>query len=197
VRRFAAAQQLPQQTVMTFAARIIGALALDASTYDDVEADGTSIGQAVAVAVLSAIATAIGARGFGAPIAGLPTIAIGAFLAWGAWAILIYEIGVRIVPGRDTHADLAEVLRTMGFASAPGLLRVFGIVPAVAAPIFVMTGVWMLLAMLVAIRQALDYTSTARAVVVCALGWALTLVVVVVLGLLASPALSQQIRQAL
>jgi hypothetical protein len=175
---------------MTFVKRLIGATALEAATYEEIEADRTSTGQAMGVVLMSAAAAGIGARGFGAPLSVLPTIAIVALLAWASWSMLTYQIGVRLLAGPDTHADVTELLRTIGFASAPGLLRVLGVVPALTAPVFGLTTVWMLLAMMVAVRQALDYTSTARALAVCVLGCVLTLAFVLVLGLVVSPALS-------
>ena len=111
-------------------------------------------------------------------------------VAWAAWALLTYQIGVRLMPAPETRSDVGELLRTIGFSAAPGILRIFGIVPGAAIPAFGVTAVWMLLAMIVAVRQALDYKSTARAVAVCGLGWVLTIVIAVGLGLVFGPAVS-------
>lgn len=173
---------------MTFTQRLIGALALKAEAYEEVEADRSSTVQAMGVVLLSAAAAGVGARGLGVP--SIATVAVVALIAWVAWAMLIYQIGTRLLPGRNTHADLTELLRTIGFAAAPGILRILGVVPALAAPVFALTAIWMLLAMVVAVRQALDYTSTMRALAVCGLGWVLTIVFVVTLGLLMTPAVS-------
>ena len=113
-----------------------------------------------------------------------------ALVAWAAWAVLTFEIGARLMPAPQTRADIGQLLRTIGFASTPGLLRGLGIMPAVAMPVFVVTSVWMLLAMIVAVRQALDYRSTASAIAVCLLGWVLAIVVAVVLGVLFGPTVS-------
>ena len=174
----------------SFTQRIIGATVLDAATYEEVEADRTSTGQAMGVVLLSAVAAGIGARGFGVSISLVPTVAIVALLGWASWALLTYQIGVKLLPGPDTRADVTELLRTIGFASAPGILRIVGVVPAFAAPVFVLTTVWMLLAMIVAVRQALDYSGTLRALAVCGIGWLLTIACILALGLLAAPALS-------
>jgi hypothetical protein len=106
------------------------------------------------------------------------------------WALLTYEIGTRVMPEAQTRADVGELLRTIGFAAAPGMLQIFGVVPGASIPAFAITGVWMLVAMIVAVRQALDYTSTARAVAVCCLGWALALVFAIGLGLAFGPTVS-------
>jgi hypothetical protein len=111
-------------------------------------------------------------------------------IAWAAWALLTYQIGVRLMPEEETRADVGELLRTIGFSSAPGMLRIFGVVPGAAIPAFAVTAVWMLAAMIVAVRQALDYKSTARAIAVCGLGWALAIALAVGLGLVFGPTVS-------
>jgi hypothetical protein len=99
----------------------------------------------------------------------------------------VFEVGGRLLPEPETRVDVGELMRTIGFASAPGMLRVFGVVPEIALPVFILTTVWMLVAMVVAVRQALDYRSTARAIGVCALGLALALLIVLGFGLFAKP----------
>jgi len=169
----------------SFLQRLIGAAALDVAIYEEVEADRTATGQALVVVLLSSLAAGIGARGFGgASIGTMFFMAIGALLGWAAWALVTLQIGGRLMPEPQTRVDMGELLRTIGFANTPGLLRVFGIIPSVSYPAFVIAAIWMLLAMIVAVRQALDYTSTARAVVVCALGWVLSLAISFAIGLL-------------
>src|SRR5690349_16685227 len=116
-----------------FVRRLIGAAVLDVATYEEVEADVRATPQALAVVVLSAMAAGLGARGFGPQqTSSLFMAAIAALLAWAAWALLTFEIGARLLPERDTQADVGQLLRTIGFASAPGILRVAGIFPAFA-----------------------------------------------------------------
>ncbi len=175
----------------TFIQRVIGATALQSSTYEEVEADPKSLGQAAVVVLLSAAAAGIGARGFGGH-ADVPAMAAIALMAWAGWALLTYYIGVRLLPSANTRSDVYEMMRTMGFAAAPGILRVVGVIPELTTPIFALTAVWMLFAMVLAVRQALDFASTARAVLVCGMGWVLTVVVVVILGLFTGPTLAAQ-----
>jgi len=94
------------------------------------------------------------------------------------------------MPEPQTRGDLGELLRTIGFSAAPGMLRIFGVVPGASVPAFAITSIWMLCAMVVAVRQALDFTSTARAIGVCLLGWALAIGIAVTLGLIFGPTLS-------
>src|SRR5438874_5450458 len=149
----------------TFLQRLIGAVSLDAAIYEEVEADRGATGQALAVVVLSSLAGGIGARGIGdVTPASVAFVSVVSLLSWAAWALLTFQIGGRLMPEPQTRVDVGELLRTIGFASAPGLLRVLGVLPGVTLPAFAITSVWMLAAMVVAVRQALDYTSTGRAI---------------------------------
>ena len=160
--------------------RMIRAARLDVHLYEEVEADQGATGQAMAAVVLSSVAAGvatIAARGIGGIVLGT----VGALVGWVVWAWLTYFIGTRILPEPQTKADVGELLRTLGFASSPGVIRVVGIVPGLTMLSFLVAAVWMLVAMVVAVRQALDYTSTGRAVGVCVIGF---LVQVVILALL-------------
>jgi hypothetical protein len=175
----------------TFLQRLIGAAALDIAIYEEVEADPAATTQAFVVVVLSSLAAGIGTQGFGSTSVGsIAFFSIVALLAWAAWALVTFQIGTRLMPVRDTRADVGQLLRTIGFAATPGILRVLGIMPAVTMPVFAITSVWMLAAMVVAVRQALDYRSTARAIAVCLIGWSLAVAIAVVLGILFGPSLS-------
>jgi hypothetical protein len=168
-----------------FAARMLRAALLERSVYEEVEADSGAGAQALAVVVLAAVAMGIGSvRNSGASgILWHTTVAV---VGWYVWAYVTYLIGARLLPTRATAADHGQLLRTIGFSSAPGVLRVLMLVPAIALPVFVVCTLWMGAAMVVAVRQALDYDSTLRAVAVCAIGfpvYALALVTsILVLG---------------
>ena len=73
------------------------------------------------------------------------------------------------------------MLRTIGFSSSPGLIRVLGFVPGLGGMVFFVASIWMLVAMVIAVRQALDYTSTLRAIGVCVIGWAAQIVILMFL----------------
>ena len=150
--------------------RVVRAAKLDVSLYEEVEADKSAMGQAMGVVVISSIAGGIGSAaklGIGGILMGT----IAALLAWYVWAFLTYLIGTRLLPEPQTEADLGQLLRTIGFSSSPGLIRVVGIIPFLRGVVFLVAGVWMLVAMVIAVRQALDYRSTWRAVGVCIIGW--------------------------
>jgi hypothetical protein len=174
----------------TFFNRLTGAALLRSATYEEVEADRAATIQAMSVVALSSLAAGVGALGLtNARITALAGISLFAFAVWGIWALLTLQIGTRILPSPRTQADVGQLLRTIGFATAPGILRVAGVIPGTTTAVFALTAIWMLMAMVVAIRQALDYTSTARAFAVCALGWALSLGFAIGVGLFCSPSL--------
>ena len=151
--------------------RMLRAAKLDPQLFEEVEADQGAMGQAVTVVVLSSVAAGIGSLGYGGGLSGIVTGTIAALLGWYIWAFLTYFIGTRLLPEPNTKADYGELLRTIGFSSTPGLIRIFGIIPGITGLVFSVAGVWMLVAMVIAVRQALDYESTWRALGVCAIGW--------------------------
>ena len=162
-----------------FIERMIRAAKLDVNLYEEVEADKTAIGQATGVVVLSSLAAGIGSISMGGGNLVLGTIV--ALVGWYIWAYLTYFIGTRFLPEAQTKADHGELLRTIGFSSAPGIIRVLGIIPVLTKVVFTIAGIWMLIAMIIAVRQALDYKSTGRAVGVCLIGWIIQIVLFVFL----------------
>jgi hypothetical protein len=166
---------------MTFRQRAIGAAKLDIAAFEEIEADRHATRQALIVVVLSSAAAGVGLSSsvLDAPVV---TRVILALLLWFFWAAMTYAIGLYLLPEPQTRTDLGELLRTIGFAASPGTLRVFGSVPGVGPTVYGLATVWMLVAMIIAIRQALDYRSTARAVVVCLIAWVIAVAMSALLG---------------
>ena len=162
----------------SFGDRMIRAAKLDRGLYEEVEADTGATGQATLVVVLSSVAAGIGSAGSGG-LKGLLFGALAALAAWYIWAFLTYFIGTKILPESQTEADVGQLLRTIGFSSSPGLLRILGILPGLTEIVFLGCAVWMLVAMVVAVRQALDYHGTGRAIGVCLVGWLVQAVIMV------------------
>jgi hypothetical protein len=153
-----------------FVYRLFGAAVLDAGMYENIEADRTTTVQALATVVLSSIAAGVGAGDlFGNRLTTCLVVSAIAVLTWAAWAMLVFQIGTRVLPEPETHATWGELLRTTGFAAAPGVFQVFAIFPGARLPIFAASAIWMFAAMVVGVRHALDYRSTKRAIAVCAL----------------------------
>jgi len=171
--------------------RMVRAAALRADAYEEVEADPAATVQAVGVVVLASVAAGVGARGFGGGAPGdIAFFTVVALCVWGSWALLTYQLGARILPERTTQADVGQLLRTLGFAASPGVAHVVGVLPGMTRPVFAVTSIWMLLAMIVAVRQALDYESTGRAVAVCVVGWLLAMALAVAAGTFFGPVVS-------
>lgn len=160
----------------TFQERVIGALTLQASTYEEVERDQSAMSQALIVVVAGSVSNGIGWIHYG----GLSGIIRGALVSLIGWAIasaLIWAIGTKVMPGPKTEADVPQVMRTLGFAAAPNLLGFLTIVPLLGWLLTFALIVWGLAATVVAVREALDYDDTMKAVVVCVIAWVVSLVV--------------------
>lgn len=163
----------------SFTDRMIGVARLDVATFEEVEADASATGQAMGVVLLVSVATGIGSVTAG----GTGSFFFAGFLAlvaWVIWAALTYVIGTRLLPEPQTHASVGQLMRTIGFAQSPGILRVFMGIPGLGVLVLVVASLWMLVTMVVAVRQALDYTSTARALGVCVIGWVISVVLLLV-----------------
>ncbi len=154
-----------------FINRIVRAAKLDVQLYEEVEADKTANFQAFGVVILSSLAAGMGTIG---QIGGYGNLLKGLFFSILGWLILAgltYWIGTKIFPEPQTQAGFGELLRAIGFATAPGLIRVLGILPGLTTFIFIVAGIWNLMAMVIGVRQALDYESTLRSVGICVIGW--------------------------
>ena len=166
----------------TLAERMVGAARLDAGTYEEVEADTGATGQAALVVVISSICLAIGAR-LGAGPVGLVLMSVFRLIGWYVWALVAFLVGTRLLPGSKTEADVGQLLRTLGFASTPGVLAIFGVIPGLGSVVNLVVGIWMLVAMVIAVRQALDYDNTARAVGVVVSGFVIYLALAALAGI--------------
>jgi hypothetical protein len=162
----------------TFTNCMVRAARLDASLYEEVEADPTAMRPAMQVVVLSSVAAGVGSITQGG-LVGIIAMTVGSLLGWYIWAGLTYVIGTRLLAEPQTEADMGQLLRTTGFSSSPGIIRLLGIVPGLANIVTPIAAIWMLVTMIVAVRQALDYSSTWRAVVVCVIGWLVQILVLV------------------
>ena len=166
--------------------RIIRACKLDVSLYEEVEADNSATLQAASVVVLSSLAAGIGSISMGA--SNLIMAPLLSLISWYIWAYLIYLIGAKLFPEVNTKADHGQLLSTIGFSSAPGLIRIIGFTPELMSITFIGAGIWMLVAMVIAVRQALDYQSTWRAIGVVVIGFLVQAIILIVLLRIFGPA---------
>lgn len=158
-------------------ARMLGAAKLDVQTYEEVEADLDATGQAAAVVALAAVATAVGAADLG--IIATVFATVWRVLGWMLWAAITYVIGDKIFGGTATWGEL---LRTLGFAQAPALLLFFAFLPLVGGVLEVVVGIWVLVAGIIAIRQALDF-GTGKAILTALIGWLVLFVPMALMGM--------------
>lgn len=154
----------------TFGERYVGAMQAKVATFEEVERDTSAMGQAVTVIVIAAVASGIGSiyyEGLGGVVGTL----LASLLGYAAWAGIVFLVGTKLMADTNTKADFPEVFRVVGFAAAPGIINVLGIIPFLGWLIKFAVSIWMLVVMVVAVRQVLDYTDTMKAVIVCVIGW--------------------------
>ena len=155
---------------MTLTARLVGVLRLDARAYEDIEHDRRATAQALTVVILGSLAAGLGAGLTFGPTA-LVRETIGGVAGWVMWAGVTYLLGARVWPESDTRTDMGELLRTIGFSYAPSFFSIFGVLPRIGGAIRVVVALWLLATTVLAVRQALDYRSTAKAFQTVFAGW--------------------------
>ena len=152
-----------------FISRVFRAIKIDIELYEEVEKDKSATIQAGIVVVLSSLAAGVGALQMGASNFLLAPIL--SLLSWYVWAYVIYFVGVKLFGGPNTKSNHGELLRTIGFSSAPGLIRVFGVTPDLMIVTFIGSAFWMLACMVVAVKSALDYESLSKSLGVVIIAW--------------------------
>jgi Yip1-like protein len=155
----------------SFQDRVIGALKLQASTFEEVENDATATGQAAAIVVAASVASGLGLifwLGIGMVIRQI----IVSLIAWGIGSTVIWAIGTKLMPGKNTQADIPQLLRVLGFAQAPGVFAILTIVPIVRYLVLLVVALWTIAATVVGVKQALDYDDIMKAVIVCLIAFA-------------------------
>jgi hypothetical protein len=179
--------------------RMIRAARLEVGLYEEVEADQSATQQALMVVIIVAIASAIGgalsavlnynqaaAAAVGQPslggaiIGGIVGGILTALIFWVVWAYVTYFVGTNFFGGTATPG---EMLRTIGFAQSPGVLRILIFIPAVGPLIGFLVGIWTLVAGVIAVRQALDFT-TGKAILTVIIGAIVVVVCLAILGVI-------------
>jgi hypothetical protein len=152
-----------------FIDRIVRAAKLDVNLYEEAMVEHDYLNQSIYVIILSSLSAGIGSISTGGVLGFIFGIII-ALLSWLLWAYLTFFIANQLIPTVDKGVDFKEVIRITGFTSAPGLIRIFGIIPGIVGIVFLISGIWMLITMIIAIRHAFDF-ETPRAIGVCIIGW--------------------------
>jgi len=167
--------------------RMIRAARLDISLYEEVEADERATTQAFTVVMLSSICAGIGTgireavMGHGPGRIGIGLVGgmASAFVVWFIWSFVTYFIGTKVFGGT---ASFGELLRTIGFSNSPGVLLILSFIPILGGLVSFAVSIWQLMSMVVAVRQALDFT-TGKAVLTCIVGWIVATVLLVIIGI--------------
>src|SRR5918992_1076059 len=167
--------------------RMINAARLDRTTYEEVENDPNATLQAILVVIIVALAAGIGA--FLAvedeainPVWGLVSGVIGGLIRWTLWALVTFWVGTTILKTARTNASWSQLARTTGFAQTPGILQILVFIPIIGWIIAAIAGIWQLVTMVVAVRQALDYESIWRTLGVVIIGFIIVVIVVAIIG---------------
>jgi hypothetical protein len=163
---------MPQRSIVD---RMRGAAMLDVATYEEVEADRSATGQAFVVVVLVAICAGIGHIGDGSRgvIGGI----IAAIVGWLVWSGVTMFVGTKLFGGT---ADWGELLRTVGFAQTPGVFGILGIIPVLGGLVLFLVAIWQLITGVIAIRQALDF-STGKAIATAVISWIAMMIVMMLI----------------
>ncbi len=146
--------------------RMVGAMQADVKTFQEIEADPTAMGQAVAVIVIAGVASLIGNVFRLGPVAGIMTLII-TLISYAVWSLVIVLVGTKLMPEPTTKADFNEGFRVIGFTASPGVFNVLAIIPFLGPLISFAISIWMLVIGVIAVREVLDYSNTGRAIIVC------------------------------
>ena len=154
--------------------RMMGAAMFNADTYEEIEADPGAIGQAIGVVILvtlcgmvgGLIGGLLGGAGLVAIVLGLVAGLVFGIVRWAIWVSVLALVGGMMLRTSNTQTSWAEIGRVVGFAYTPGVLSIFSFVPFIGWLFPVVAFVWTLAAVTMAVRQALDFESTGRAILV-------------------------------
>lgn len=173
----------------SFGERVVGAMRLQASTFEEIEHDPNAMGQAVGVIVLAAVSAGLG-RILSGGLSGIIFGVIGALIGYVVWTLLVWVIGTKVMPEPATKADLPETFRTIAFAASPGVFSILTFIPFLGVLIGLAISIWQIIAMVIAVRAVLDYTNTVKAVIVVVIGWFVYfLIALIMVGIMGASAL--------
>ena len=166
--------------------RMIRAAKLDSNLYEEVEHDQSATTQALTVVIIVAIASGIGSgigallgnQGAGAFLMALIGGIILAIIGWLVWSVIVYFVGTSLFGG---SATIGEMLRTVGFAQSPNVLAILSFIPLLGGLIVFAASIWALIALIIGIRQALDFT-TGKAVLTAIIGWIVYIIIIAIIG---------------
>ncbi|NNF08265.1 MAG: hypothetical protein HKN21_16000 [Candidatus Eisenbacteria bacterium] len=155
---------------------MIRASRFDAALFEEAEANPALGNQARNLVLLVAALSGLGAallnldRGVPAAITSFLFRSVAVTVGWILWSAVTLWIGTTLTASSETHADAKEVRRVLAYAFSPWALSVLVFIPTIGPIIFLISSFWVLIAGVVAIHTALDF-SFSRAVITVFAGW--------------------------
>jgi len=154
--------------------RIMRIIKLDFAVFKDIESDPKATTEAAIVVAVASVLSAIGSafasqRWLLAFLGGV----IGGFVAWIVWSYVSYFVGSVLYKSQGTFENM---LRVIGYASAPQLLGILALIPCVGWIGTLVGTLLSLIAGVMAIREGLDL-DTGQALIVALVGWLALLIV--------------------
>ena len=133
-------------------------LKLDRSLYKENKYFGeAAIYFAGLIMILDGVAGAVAANTIIKTSVGLSGLT--AILTWFIWAVLIYVIGVKIFPDKESKITFKRILISVGYAHAPGIVRFFAVTPELVIPVIFLTQFWIFASLIIATKQVLNLKS--------------------------------------
>jgi hypothetical protein len=156
--------------------RMLRAAKLDASLFEELVNDPSTQAQSVWVVAVFAMASGYGLFSR-AGVTAVNSCLVTTFFAWYFWAFSLYIVSTYLFRNTVTKTDRKTILRVVGFASAPGVLRLLGVIPQTSGILFLVTSVWMIAASVVGVKIALKMSHTGKAIFLCTSTWLLAFIV--------------------
>jgi hypothetical protein len=162
--------------------RVVRVFRLDASVFREIADDQNAMTEAaiivIVVTLLSALGSAIGAligrAGIGSVLVGfIVNWIVSVLIGWIGWAILTYFVGTSLFKGRT---DIPEMMRVLGYASAPRLLGILGIIPCLGWIAALVGAILALIAGVIAVREAMEF-DTGNAIITVLISWVIAFVI--------------------
>ena len=155
--------------IRLFINRVYRSVKIDPEVFDEVQKDKHATIAAGAVVVMSSLAAGIAASHLGAVNFFLAPVL--SLVTWFVWAYIVYFVGVKLFPDTKTKTTHLSLLRSIGFSSAPGMIRIFGFSEDLMTVTFIGSAFWMLACMVVAVKQTLNYKSLWKSLGVVIIAW--------------------------
>ncbi|MBN1659367.1 MAG: YIP1 family protein [Anaerolineae bacterium] len=161
--------------------RILRAIRLDPNVYREIAEDENAMGEAaiivIVVTLLSALGSAFAAESFFVSL--IVSWLMSVIVGWIGWAVLTYFIGAKLFGGRSS---IPEMMRVLGYASAPQLLGVLGFIPCLGWLASLIGAILALIAGIIAVRESMEF-DTGKAVLTVLIAWVIAFAITFGVGL--------------